>query len=35
MVRKAYPVLKPYFGFTGDSLNLNYERVVNRPAVYQ
>ena len=31
MVRKAYPVLKPYFGFTGDSLNLNYERVVKRP----
>ena len=32
MVRKAYPVLKPYFGFTGDSLNLNYERVVKRPS---
>ena len=31
MVRKAYPVLKPYFGFTGDSLNLNYERVVMHP----
>jgi phosphoglycerol transferase MdoB-like AlkP superfamily enzyme len=31
-VRKAYPVLKPYFGFTGDSLNLNYERVVQFPA---
>jgi phosphoglycerol transferase MdoB-like AlkP superfamily enzyme len=29
-VRKAYPVLKPYFGFTGDTLNLNYERTVNR-----
>jgi phosphoglycerol transferase MdoB-like AlkP superfamily enzyme len=29
-VRKAYPVLKPYFGFTGDSLNLNYERTVSR-----
>ncbi len=31
-VRKAYNILKPYFGFTGDSLNLNYERVVNRPS---
>jgi phosphoglycerol transferase MdoB-like AlkP superfamily enzyme len=30
-VRKAYPVLKPYFGFTGDSLNLNYERIIKRP----
>ncbi len=30
-VRKAYPVLKPYFGFTGDSANLNYERIVNHP----
>ncbi len=29
-VRKAYPILKPYFGFSGDSLNLNYERTVNR-----
>jgi phosphoglycerol transferase MdoB-like AlkP superfamily enzyme len=29
-VRKAYPVLKPYFGFNGDSLNLNYERIVSR-----
>jgi glucan phosphoethanolaminetransferase (alkaline phosphatase superfamily) len=33
MVRKAYPVLRPYYGFTGDSLNLNYERVVERPPV--
>ena len=33
MVRKAYPVLSPYFGFTGDSLNLNYERVVKRQEV--
>ena len=33
MVRKAYPVLKPYFGFPGDSLNLNYERVITRPPV--
>jgi phosphoglycerol transferase MdoB-like AlkP superfamily enzyme len=31
-VRKAYPVLRPYFGFTGDSLNLDYERIVNPPA---
>lgn len=30
-VRKAYPILKPYFGFTGDSVNLNYERIVSRP----
>jgi len=30
-VRKSYPVLKPYFGFTGDSMNLNYERVINHP----
>jgi phosphoglycerol transferase MdoB-like AlkP superfamily enzyme len=30
-VRKAYPILKPYFGFTGDSLNLNYERTIIRP----
>jgi phosphoglycerol transferase MdoB-like AlkP superfamily enzyme len=30
-VRKAYPVLRPYFGFTGDSANLNYERIVNQP----
>jgi phosphoglycerol transferase MdoB-like AlkP superfamily enzyme len=29
-IRKAYPILKPYFGFLGDSLNLNYERTVNR-----
>jgi phosphoglycerol transferase MdoB-like AlkP superfamily enzyme len=33
MVRKGYPVLQPYFGFTGDSSNLNYERDVNRPPV--
>jgi phosphoglycerol transferase MdoB-like AlkP superfamily enzyme len=33
LVRKAYPELKPYFGFTGDSGNLNYGRVVNRPPV--
>jgi phosphoglycerol transferase MdoB-like AlkP superfamily enzyme len=38
-VRKAYSVLRPYFGFTGDSLILNYERIVhheppaNRPNV--
>ncbi len=34
-VKKAYPVLKPYFGFPGDSSDLNYTRVVNRtpPAV--
>lgn len=25
-VRKAYGLLKPYFGFPGDSLSLNYER---------
>ncbi|HEY4936991.1 MAG TPA: sulfatase-like hydrolase/transferase, partial [Puia sp.] len=31
LVRKGYPVLRPYFGFTGDSLNLNYERRVSRP----
>jgi len=31
LVRKAYPVLKPYFGFPGDSLNLNYERIISRP----
>jgi phosphoglycerol transferase MdoB-like AlkP superfamily enzyme len=31
-VRAAYGVLKPYYGFTGDSTNLNYERVVNLPA---
>src|ERR1700712_3452611 len=30
-VRKAYPVLKPYFGFTGDSASLNYERIVSLP----
>ena len=30
-VRNAYSILKPYYGFTGDSLNLNYERTVNRP----
>jgi phosphoglycerol transferase MdoB-like AlkP superfamily enzyme len=33
MVRKGYPVLKPFFGFTGDSLNLNYERDVKREPV--
>jgi len=33
LVRKAYPVLKPYFGFPGDSLNLNYERIISRPQV--
>jgi phosphoglycerol transferase MdoB-like AlkP superfamily enzyme len=33
LVRKAYPVLKPYFGFPGDSLNLNYERIITRPPV--
>jgi phosphoglycerol transferase MdoB-like AlkP superfamily enzyme len=33
MVRKAYPVLQPYFGFPGDSLNLNYERVITHPPV--
>jgi phosphoglycerol transferase MdoB-like AlkP superfamily enzyme len=31
-VRKAYPVLKPFFDFIGDSLNLNYERIANRSA---
>jgi len=31
MVRKDYSLLKPYFDFTGDSLNLNYERVIKRP----
>jgi phosphoglycerol transferase MdoB-like AlkP superfamily enzyme len=30
-VRQAYPVLKPYFGFTGNEQNLNYERDVTRP----
>jgi hypothetical protein len=31
-IKKGYEILKPYFGFTGDSLNLNYERIVTRPA---
>jgi phosphoglycerol transferase MdoB-like AlkP superfamily enzyme len=32
MVRKGYSVLKPFFDFTGDSLNLNYERVIKTQA---
>jgi phosphoglycerol transferase MdoB-like AlkP superfamily enzyme len=31
-VRKAFNILKPYFGFAGDSVNLNYDRTVNGPA---
>ena len=34
-VHKAYPVLKPYFGFMGDSLNLDYERIISRPVPAQ
>jgi phosphoglycerol transferase MdoB-like AlkP superfamily enzyme len=30
-VKQAYPLLKPYFGFPGDSANLEYDRFV-RPA---
>jgi glucan phosphoethanolaminetransferase (alkaline phosphatase superfamily) len=30
-VKKGFTVLKPYFGFTGDSVNLNYDRTVIRP----
>jgi len=30
-VKKAFPVLQPYFGFSGDSVNLNYELTVIRP----
>jgi phosphoglycerol transferase MdoB-like AlkP superfamily enzyme len=30
-VKKAYPLLKPYFGFPGDSVSLDYTRIV-RPA---
>lgn len=27
-VKKAYPLLKPYYQFPGDSVNLNYERII-------
>jgi phosphoglycerol transferase MdoB-like AlkP superfamily enzyme len=30
-VRRAYPVLTPYFGFRGNSTDLNYERTVKQP----
>jgi phosphoglycerol transferase MdoB-like AlkP superfamily enzyme len=33
MVRKAYPLLKPYFGFTGNSQNLDYARIVQHQEV--
>ncbi len=31
-VKSSYAVLKPYFGFLGDSSDLNYERIVTNPA---
>ncbi len=31
-VKKAYPLLKPYFDFTGDSVNLNYDRSIQSAA---
>jgi phosphoglycerol transferase MdoB-like AlkP superfamily enzyme len=31
-VRKAFNVLDPYYGFSGDSVNLDYDRIVSPPA---